>query len=319
MAVVSATPPVRVWTDGACKGNPGPGGWAWIRADGVGDSGGEPETTNQRMEVTAAAEAMAAHPGPLEIISDSTYVVACFNKGWYKSWLRNGWRNAQRQPVANRDLWEPFITDYLARTDVEFTWVKGHSGDRMNERADVMAVAEAEKFGVAKPSAAVDGRRPEGWGCVVTGQRSLGAELYAKAVDRLCLVLAGYLAMHDDLVVVTGLRAGAEQAAAEAARRCDVPYVAVMPWPEAQARLPAVERQRFDHDLAGARSTVVLERKVPRDVAGRRQSLRRRDAWLARNSSAAIVVHDGRDPEGVQALGNMAPLGDDVWDLDLSL
>jgi len=134
-----------VYTDGACRGNPGPGGWAWAIDLGPGAAGrngvgGAANTTNQRMEVTAAWRAVQGIEGPLEIRSDSTYVVNCFRNRWHESWIRRGWKNSQRQPVANRDLWEPFIELVLGRGDVTFTWVKGHSGDRMNDVVDELAV-----------------------------------------------------------------------------------------------------------------------------------------------------------------------------------
>lgn len=135
------------YTDGACRGNPGPGGWAWAVDGGPSASGGAAATTNQRMEITAAFRAVQSLPGPLEIRSDSTYVVHCFRDRWHEGWLRRGWRNSQRQPVANRDLWEPFIQLVLSRGDVKFTWVKGHSGDRMNDVVDELAVAASRNPG----------------------------------------------------------------------------------------------------------------------------------------------------------------------------
>jgi ribonuclease HI len=131
------------YTDGACSGNPGPGGWAWAIVDGGFASGGATMTTNQRMEIAAAFEAVKAIPGPLEIVSDSTYVVHCFRDRWHDGWRRRGWKNSQRQPVANRDLWEPFIELVLERGDVSFRWVKGHSGDPMNDLVDRLAVEAA--------------------------------------------------------------------------------------------------------------------------------------------------------------------------------
>jgi ribonuclease HI len=134
---------VTVYTDGACSGNPGPGGWAWAVAPD-GDpraSGGDPRTTNQRMEITAVWEAVRALPGPLHVMSDSTYVVNCFRDKWWVTWQRNGWRNSRRQPVANRDLWEPLVDLVNARGDVTFGWVKGHGSDPMNNLVDQMAVA----------------------------------------------------------------------------------------------------------------------------------------------------------------------------------
>ena len=134
---------VRVWTDGACLGNPGPGGWGWVDERGERDSGGERSTTNQRMELQAARQAVAAHPGPVEVVSDSKYVVSAFNEGWIDGWLRRGWKNSRKEPVANQDLWKPFVDDVAAHGQVTFSWVKGHAGDPMNEEADRLATEEA--------------------------------------------------------------------------------------------------------------------------------------------------------------------------------
>ena len=139
-----------IYTDGACSGNPGPGGWAWAVAP-TGEpcaSGGEPHTTNQRMEVMAAFDAVRTYvddPRVIRIVSDSNYVVKCFNDGWWRGWHARGWRNSQRQPVAHRDLWEPFMEMVLNRGRVEFEWVKGHSGDRMNDLVDALAVVHTQK------------------------------------------------------------------------------------------------------------------------------------------------------------------------------
>jgi len=129
-----------VYTDGACSGNPGPGGWAWAVPDGPFASGAESHTTNQRMEISAALEAIRANAGPLDVVSDSTYVVNCFRDKWYAGWRQRGWKNSQRKPVANRDLWEPLIELVLARGDVTFRWVKGHGDDPMNDLVDRLAV-----------------------------------------------------------------------------------------------------------------------------------------------------------------------------------
>jgi ribonuclease HI len=136
-----------VFTDGACSGNPGPGGWAWaVAPDGEPyGAGGEERTTNQRMELRAVLEALRAlgvgsEAGPVEVVSDSTYVVNCFRDRWWAGWQRNGWKNSKKQPVANADLWEPLVA-LVQAGDVRFRWVKGHSGDRMNDRVDALAVA----------------------------------------------------------------------------------------------------------------------------------------------------------------------------------
>jgi ribonuclease HI len=131
---------LEVWTDGACSGNPGPGGWAWATKDGRQKAGADPATTNQRMEIQAALEAVTSLTGPLIVVSDSTYVVNCFRDGWWRGWLARGWVNSAKKPVANRDLWEPLIAAVRERGDVSFRWVKGHSGDPMNDLVDQLAV-----------------------------------------------------------------------------------------------------------------------------------------------------------------------------------
>jgi ribonuclease HI len=133
-----------VFTDGACLGNPGPGGWAWAVPDGPFASGADPATTNQRMEITAVLRSLEALSGPMLVKSDSTYVVNCFRDRWWEGWLRRGWRNAAGKPVANRDLWEPVLALALDRSrPVRFDWVKGHSGDLMNDRVDMLATEAA--------------------------------------------------------------------------------------------------------------------------------------------------------------------------------
>ena len=137
----------RIFTDGACRGNPGPGGWAWAAARDRYASGAEGHTTNQRMELRAVLEALRSTPdGDVEIVSDSSYVVKCFNDQWYVGWLRRGWRNSQGQPVANRDIWEPLF-DLALRggRSIVFSWVKGHSGDPMNEFVDALATTAADR------------------------------------------------------------------------------------------------------------------------------------------------------------------------------
>jgi ribonuclease HI len=135
---------LEVWTDGACSGNPGPGGWAWATKDGRQAAGGEPATTNQRMEIMAALEAVRALDGPLVVVSDSTYVVNCFRDAWWKGWIARGWLTSQRKPVVSRDLWEPLITLVNDRGDVSFRWTKGHSGDEMNDLVDRLAVEQSK-------------------------------------------------------------------------------------------------------------------------------------------------------------------------------
>jgi ribonuclease HI len=132
-----------VYTDGACLGNPGPGGWAWAEVGGGFAAGHAAHTTNQRMEILAAYEAVRTHPGLLVVVSDSTYVVNCFRDRWWEGWLRRGWTNSAKKPVANRDLWEPFVELVRWRDDVRFRWVRGHSGHPMNDLVDSLAVEAA--------------------------------------------------------------------------------------------------------------------------------------------------------------------------------
>lgn len=143
-----------IYTDGACSGNPGPGGWAWAEApEGTPNgSGSEAHTTNQRMEIMAVLEALRSTDGPVTIVSDSTYVVNCFRDKWWVRWQANGWRNAKKEPVANADLWKPLI-DLVQQRQPEFRWVKGHSGDRMNDLVDRLAVAAAVAAAAARPAA----------------------------------------------------------------------------------------------------------------------------------------------------------------------
>jgi ribonuclease HI len=141
--------PVRIYTDGACSGNPGPGGWAAIVIDGDEEreiSGGEMSTTNQRMELRAALEGLRSLEGQrrVALYSDSAYLVNCFRDKWYVRWQQNGWKNSQKRPVESRDLWEGLIA--LAAThDVAWHKVAGHSGDPLNERADRLARAAIER------------------------------------------------------------------------------------------------------------------------------------------------------------------------------
>src|SRR5580700_8791594 len=110
LGMSTGTDGITVYTDGACRGNPGPGGWAWAVPQGRYASGADAQTTNQRMEITAALEALralGAEGSPsIEVVSDSTYVVKCFSDGWWQGWLRKNWKNSAGKPVANQDLWE---------------------------------------------------------------------------------------------------------------------------------------------------------------------------------------------------------------------
>ncbi len=143
-------PVITVYTDGACRGNPGRGGWAWAVPGGRFASGAEPATTNQRMEITAALEALRALTADggsdVDVVSDSTYVVNCFKDRWWQGWQRRNWRNSQNKPVANRDLWEPLIELAVSsESNVTWRWVKGHSGDPWNDRVDELATIAADR------------------------------------------------------------------------------------------------------------------------------------------------------------------------------
>jgi ribonuclease HI len=143
-------PVITVYTDGACRGNPGPGGWAWAVPGGPFASGADPATTNQRMEIMAALEALrtltADGVSDVDVVSDSTYVVKCFTDRWWQGWQRRNWMNSQKKPVANRDLWEPLIELAVSSESlVSFRWVKGHSGDRWNDRVDELATLAADR------------------------------------------------------------------------------------------------------------------------------------------------------------------------------
>jgi ribonuclease HI len=142
---VTPAPPVILFTDGACSGNPGPGGWAAIILDGDAErlvSGAEPHTTNQRMELLAAIEGLAAIPGHrrVELHTDSAYVMNCFRDRWWQKWEQNGWLGAGKKPVTNRDLWERLLGE-TRRHEVVWHKVKGHSGHVMNDRVDALARA----------------------------------------------------------------------------------------------------------------------------------------------------------------------------------
>lgn len=138
-----------LYTDGACSGNPGAGGWGVIlvyRGVEKEMSGGEAHTTNNRMELMAVIEGLKAvnRPLPITVHTDSNYIVQAYTDGWIKNWKRNGWLNAAKKPVSNRDLWEE-LDALVNRQPLKWIKVKGHSGHHFNERVDALAVAEAAK------------------------------------------------------------------------------------------------------------------------------------------------------------------------------
>lgn len=329
-----------VYTDGACLGNPGPGGWAWAVPDGPHASGAEPSSTNQRMEVTAALEAIRALPGALVVVSDSQYVVKCHSDRWYESWEKKDWKNSKRQPVANLDLWKPMVELFHSRGgELSFRWVRGHSADPMNDLVDRLAVeaarTQAGRSGREPPidlgapdeptprrptSSQVAGTVPVGHRLVVMGHRPpdlggygdnpVAAALRAKIAE----ILSGLAVVHPDLVVITGLGLGAEQLGAQAAAQLGVPYVAVLPFPDPQEVWPATSRAVYHDLLAGAAGTIVVSPSKPASRQAAGIALRRRDDWVISNASAALVVWDGNDRAlgaTVKALEKRLP--DEVW------
>lgn len=141
---------VEIFTDGACSGNPGPGGWgAILRWNGHEKriSGGAAETTNNRMELSGVIEALSLLKEPCSVVltSDSRYVCDGIQKGWAENWRKNGWRKADKKPALNSDLWGELL-DLLAVHQVTVKWIKGHAGYPENECCDQMAVAESQKF-----------------------------------------------------------------------------------------------------------------------------------------------------------------------------
>ncbi len=140
---------VCIYTDGACSGNPGPGGWAAILSYNGHErelSGGEPATTNNRMELIAAISALEALKEPCEVglWTDSQYLARAVNEGWLAGWKRRGWRRKEGE-LKNPELWQA-LDALLARHKVSFNWLKGHDGHEYNERCDALAVAQRDKF-----------------------------------------------------------------------------------------------------------------------------------------------------------------------------
>ncbi|MEM7338588.1 MAG: ribonuclease H [Actinomycetota bacterium] len=288
---------VDIYTDGACSGNPGPGGWAWVADDGRTGVGAEPDTTNQRMELTAVLRAVADNDGALHIHSDSTYVVNAFRDRWFDGWLKRGWTNTQKKPVANRDLWEPLVAAYLDREhEIQFTWVKGHAGNAGNEEADRLAVAaldvlKAEQRDAlsAEPSSGASGGDgsivapwPADQAIVVTGGRDFGPDALEELTDAISTLDA------DNDVVVSGLRLGAELVGAEVAIKAGIPLGVALPFDDPARRWPAPERRRFDAAVAAAQWVVTLNG----DPSKPGVAIRDRNEWFWTVAVGAIVVAD---------------------------
>lgn len=319
---------LRVYTDGACSGNPGPGGWAWASSSAHQASGGEPDTTNNRMELTAVLRAIEANPGPLTVVMDSTYVKNGL-ESWSKGWVRNGWRTKAGEPVKNRDLWQELlaVVDARPKGEVDFEWVKGHSGDAMNDLVDQLAVVQrdAHRSGGAGSVAGSAGgggggrladlppdeqraerrrrdpRIPAGHLLLVLGHTPdrLGGWDPNPVADKvradLATIIDGLARVKSDLVVLTGTRPGAELLAAEAAATVEVPFVAVVGFPGIEKNLSTAARQRGEAVRSQAAAVVQLEKKEPADTDAFRKAMVRRDAWLVAAADEAVLVWDEVD------------------------
>jgi ribonuclease HI/uncharacterized phage-like protein YoqJ len=330
------------YTDGACLGNPGPGGWAWAVPGGQFAAGCEARSTNQRMEIAAALDALRSLPGSVEVVSDSTYVVNCFRDRWWAGWIKRGWLNSAKKPVANRDLWEPLIELYQERGgagQITFRWVKGHSGDVMNDLVDRLAVEAANRqqprsgdeppttLGPADqpgPGAgAARGDELAGHPLAVFGPKppDLGGwdnrEVRDALRDRLREIFAAKAELHDDLHIVSGLRLGTEMCAVEAALELKLPVDVVLPWPDPQLWWPEPSRRFFDEMLPRVDHVKVLQRRTPATRAQAGLAISRCEAWIARRAAEAILVWDGVN-EIFKGVHRMLEdhLGADVWVID---
>ncbi len=284
-----------VYTDGACisnqgPGGRGPGGWAWAVPGGAHASGAEPDTTNQRMELTAALQAVRANGGDLQVVSDSAYVVNCFKQGWHEKWVQNGWKNAKRQPVENQDLWRPLLAAYRERHgNIRFAKVKAHSGDPNNEVVDRLATE------AARTQTGRSGAQPP----VALGAPDSPSP--ARASD-------------PDILVLTGLGLGAEQLAAEAAATAGVPYTAALAYPDPERVWPASTQERYRRLLAGAAAGVTLSKKQPRSKQDAGMAAARRDQALIAAAHGALVVWDSQDRRlGKDIAALERRITDDVW------
>lgn len=145
---------VEIFADGACSGNPGPGGWGTIlRCNGKEKelSGGATDTTNNRMEIIAVLEGLKAlkYPCSVTVTTDSQYVYNSITKGWAEGWKKNGWIKKDKKPALNADLWDELLGE-ISKHEVNFVWIKGHNGHSENERCDALAVAQSEKHKALK-------------------------------------------------------------------------------------------------------------------------------------------------------------------------
>jgi uncharacterized phage-like protein YoqJ len=294
------------------------------------------------MEISAVLDAVRSLEGPLEVVSDSTYVVNAFRDRWWEGWLARGWKNSQKKDVANRDLWEPLIDAYRADPSrFRLRWVKGHSGDAMNDLVDRLAVEAATtqkaRSGTGTPAllgpadrlrtrpktgAASEGHEPpKGYLIAVTGVRppALGGygDTPAAVTARRMLteILEAKAQVEPETTVLTGLGLGIEQLAAEAAEAAGVPYVAVLAFPGQERAWPEASRTRFDELVADAAEVRTLQQRAPTSKQTAAGAFSRRDAWIARAAAEAIVVWDGKDAAIGKALRSLQDhLGEEqVW------
>jgi ribonuclease HI len=269
--------------------------------DGPCGNGGAEQTTNQRMELEAVLRAVESLPGPLRIHSDSTYVVNCFNDRWYEGWLSRGWKNSQKKPVANRDLWEPLVAAYLERADeIEFIWVKGHAGNRWNERADELAVAAAEavvadlaESAAAPGKASVAAPWPAGQALWVSGTATPSDD-QVLALER---AIDGLTPGSD--ILITGLRRGVELIAGEKARARRIEIGVVLPFDEPAAKWPLRDRQRFD----SIRSAAAFEIVLGGDPAAPGAAVAQRNDWVLDHVIGVIAVADPEVAEVAEERG----------------
>tara|TARA_B110000116_G_scaffold42662_1_gene35086 strand:+ start:217 stop:1269 length:1053 start_codon:yes stop_codon:yes gene_type:complete len=342
-----------VFTDGACIGNPGPGGWAFVVDQGQWASGAEGKTTNQRMELTAASAAVQSIDGPIRVHSDSTYVVNCFNQNWWKGWHKRGWKNSKNDPVANRDLWEPFIELVIARGDVEFIWVKGHSGDRLNDAADRLAtLAAAEQEGRtgghyadsivrglsdddvsgketpgAKPRISADNKNFKETltthGVAIFGHRPPDIGGYGETSTslgirrKLITILRAKAEMETKLEIVTGLSLGVEMLGAEAAAASGLPYVVILAFDGVDEKWPDSTRARFRELLDGARQIILVSNETPVTATEYAKVMGRRDDRIIARSKEAIIVRNAEDKTMKELHGKLDRTFDDgVWAIE---
>ena len=300
-SVTGAADRTVVYTDGACRGNPGPGGWGWVVPDGPWANGFDPDTTNQRMELMAVLDAMRTIEGGrsrLRLDLCRQLLPRRLVEGLAEAGLEELEEGTGRQPrhlgAAHRPL-------PLTRGEITFTWVKGHAGDEYNDIADRLAVEASHTVGDAMASApptisdpltrstqadpfvaataGPDGVYSSAWvptgpAILITGVQppQLGGYDPNPIADdvrrQLTEILVAKAELHPDLVVVTGLRLGAETLAAEAAAEAELPFVAVLPFPDPEIKWPAATQRRFHELLAEASAIVRLEKRC-RPTTGR--------------------------------------------------